>query len=481
MRNAMRHAWIAAATPALLLTLAGCKVGPDYAAPDTPTETAAYLIHDPIFDTATEPAAQWWLSFNDPTLNQLVDDAIAHNHDLQAAILRVREVRELLIQTERDRIPTVTANGGYERQRLSRTQAGSGDRDRNYYFAGFDATWELDIFGRVARSIEAAEADIEVADARRKGVLLAVVAEVASTYMDLRGAQQSLAIAHSNAENQQRTYQLALDFLNGGRGTELDTARALAQLEATLATIPALQRTVELAAYRLAVLTGQPPAALLSLTDRTGSQLPIAPDLVPIGNPVALLRNRPDVRQAERSLAAATARIGIQTAELYPRVVIVGSLGVNATRLHDLNRRDSFFGIGPHISWPAFDLGRVQSRVRAAGFAADAQAAEFQQVVLESLEEVQANITAFARERERLLHLLQASNSSKEASDLARVRYEQGGIGDFLSVLDAERRTLEAEQAVADSRTSAMVSLVAVYKALGCIDDPEANGSTPDE
>ncbi|MDB5297847.1 MAG: efflux transporter outer rane subunit, partial [Phycisphaerales bacterium] len=454
-----RMAVVSAAASVLALT-GGCTVGPDYKQPAT-ASPAAFAVtapatrptSGPTFRTDEEPVTRWWAAFGDPVLTGLADDALGHNWDVARARANLREARELLVQSRFEQAPIVTADGGYQRQRFSRPNAFGADRNRDLYSAGFDATWELDLFGGLRREVEARRAEVQRGDEQLRFVRLSVVAELAYNYADLRGSQESLRIARENADNQRRTHQLTLDLLNGGRGTVLDSSRAKSQLETTLATIPALERAVELAAYRLSVLTGRPPAALVGTLRDAPAALPGVPRMVAIGDPAGMIRRRPDVRVAERTLAAATARVGVQTADLYPRLTFVGSFGGEATQLGNLGRGSDAFGFGPRLTWAAFDLGRVQARVRAAGAAADAQAAGFQQAVLSALEEVQAALAGYAFEAARLSHLIEAEASSRVASDLARQSYENGGIGDFLSVLDAERRVLESQQAVADSRT----------------------------
>lgn len=462
--------------------LAGCTVGPDYKEPAAATTPAfsttlpstapATAPADgpatmPTYQTDVEPVAQWWRSFDDPVLTGLAEDAIANNWDVKAATARLREARELLLQSRYEQAPIVTADGGYQRQRFSRPNSFGFNRDRDLYTAGFDATWELDLFGGLRREVEARSAELQGADEQRRFVQLSILAELARNYAQLRGGQESLRIARGNADNQRRTYELTLNQLNGGRGTELDTQRAKSQLETTLATIPALEQSVLQATYRLGVLTGRPPTALAGPLAGADGSLPGVPKVIAIGDPAGMIRRRPDVRAVERALAAATARVGVQTADLYPKLTFVGTFGLETTQLGNLGRGSDAYSFGPRLTWAAFDLGRVQARVRAAGAAADAQAADFQQAVLQALEEVQSALTSYSLEASRLGHLIEAEAASRRASDLARQLYENGGIGDFLSVLDAERRTLEAQQAVADSRTKTVLAVVAVYKALG--------------
>jgi multidrug efflux system outer membrane protein len=344
--------------------------------------------------------------------------------------------------------------------------APSSDRDIELYDAGFDAIWELDFFGRVRRSIEASSAQVEAFEASRQDVMVSLLAEIARNYFELRGAQNRLAVARRNAENQRQTLDLTRALLEGGRGTELDTSRAEAQLTSTLATIPPLETTIKQAIYRLGVLIGQQPTAL----DAELSEplpLPTLPTLVALGRPEDLLRRRPDIRLTERNLAAATANVGVATADLFPRVTLTGSIGLQAGSFVGLGEGGSDrFAVGPGIFWAAFDLGRVRARIRAADARTEAALAQYEQRVLLALQETESALIDFNRQQARL-ELLQASaQASEKATSLARVRF-QFGVSDFLTVLDAERTLLESQDRLADSETLTATALVAVYKALG--------------
>jgi outer membrane protein, multidrug efflux system len=396
----------------------------------------------------------------------LVDLALAHNHDLRVATARIREARALLSETTLDRYPTVTAQASYTRQRSSEALTPLGDRDIELYDAGFDATWELDFFGRVRRSIEASAADVGAAEANRRDVIVSLLAEVARNYFELRGTQYRLAVARRNADNQRQTLDLTIALLEGGRGTELDTSRAEAQLTSTLASIPPLETAMKRAMYRLGVLIGQPPTALEAELSAP-LPLPAFPTLVALGSPADLLRRRPDIRVTERNLAAATARVGVATADLFPRVTLAGSVALQATSFLGLGDRGSeAFAVGPGIFWAAFDLGRVRALIRAADARAEAALAQYEQRVLIALEDTENSLVNFTRQQARRDLLYASAQASERAQNLARERY-QFGVADFLTVLDAERTLLEAQDRLADSETLTATALVAVYKALG--------------
>jgi outer membrane protein, multidrug efflux system len=444
----------------------GCAVGPDYKRPEVRTDASFQNAGADGF-AQSETLSTWWGIFNDAQLSELVAESIAANPDVRIAQANVRQARALLLEARFDYYPTVPASAGYERQHFSKASALSADRNRDFFFAGFDATWELDIFGHVRRSVEARKAQVGAAEATRQDVLVSVLAEVARNYFELRGAQDRLAVARRNAENQSSTYNLTVRLLEGGRGNDLDAQRAKAQYETTLASIPALEGNVEQIIYRLSVLTGRQPAALSSALS-AAAPLPGLPATIAIGRPGDLLRRRPDVRVAERNLAAATARIGVATADLYPRISFVGSVGLEGNQFPDMFRSGGdAYAFGPRLTWAAFDLGRVKARLRGVKAEADAETARFERTVLGALEETDGALVAYAKELNRLSHLRAAEEASRKAMDLARGRFETGGIGDFLTVLDAERRALEAQDELSQSKTRAVTLLVAIFKALG--------------
>jgi multidrug efflux system outer membrane protein len=417
----------------------------------------------------------WWRSFNDEVLNQLVELATGGNHDLRIATARVHEARALKLETEFDRYPTVTSQASYTRERASEdalvvVEPPGGvpeiDRDSNFFTAGFDATWELDFFGRVRRSIEARSAEVEATEAFRRDVIVTLLAEVARNYFELRGAQNQLEVARRNAENQRKTLDLTIAILEGGRGTELDTSQARAQLNSTLATIPILETAIKRAIYRLSVLIGQQPTVLEQELSKPLS-LPELPELVAIGKPEDLLRRRPDIRVAERNLASATALIGVATADLFPRVTFVGSIALESDSFSGLfsSGSDAFF-FGPRIFWAAFDLGRVRARIKATDARAESALAQYEQTVLLALEETENALVDFGRQQVRRDFLRESAQDSEKAVELAQLRF-QYGVEDFLTVLVAERTLLQAQDQLAQSETSTATALVAVYKALG--------------
>ena len=456
---------LGAASAALL---SGCAVGPNYRQPQTPVATA-FANGSQTNVAPDQTVATWWRAFNDATLNRLVERALATNQDLRIATARVREARALRTAVVLDAVPTVQANAGYTKG-VSSQDSTHGlprhQREIELYDAGFDAAWELDLFGRVRRSIQASTADVAATEAARRDVLVSLIAEVARNYFELRGAQNELVVARGNARNQQDTLEITLAKFRAGRATELDTARAQAQLNSTLATIPPLEAAIQRTIYRLSVLTGQQPTGLNAELAQT-APLPPLPALVNVGSPADLLRRRPDIRSAECTLAAATARIGVATADLFPRVTFNGRLALEAGELSRLTDAGAdAYSFGPRITWAALDLGGVRARIQAADARAEAELAFYEKTVLSALEETESALVDFGRAQARRDYLLASARAADDAVALARERY-QGGIADFLTVLDAQRTQLAVQQQLAQSETRTATALVAVYKALG--------------
>lgn len=467
--------------------LAACAVGPDYVRPDVPTPEKFVRNEAPAAastDAATtgdaasaahvetaptpEPDAEFWTGFNDPLLTRLIDDALRSNHDLRIALANYDRANALLRGVRFDYLPTVTAEGTASDSRASADQAPGvprADRDAESYDASIVAGWELDLFGRIRRSVESQRADTTAAAADLQAAQVAIVGEVARTYVELRGLQERLRVARENAENQRETLRLVDARLDAGRGTEFDTSRARAQLEATLARVPALEAAVAVDMHRLAVLTGRTPDALVAELEPQHA-LPALPARLDAGTPGELLRRRPDVAAAEARLHAATARIGVATADLFPRFTLSGLIGSQAIDSDALFERDSetrLVALG--IDWSFLDIGRVRARIAAADADAEGELARYQQAVLLALEDTENALVRYARARVEDGHLERAAADSAQAARLARVRFD-AGAADLLEVLDAERTQLQAQDAFADGRMRSATSAVALYKAL---------------
>ncbi len=455
-------------TALLAMVLPACTmVGPDYQPPPEPQLESFSEAGESGFGAA-QLEIKWWRAFNDPVLDRLVELALADNPDLRVATARLREARAFRREIGYDRYPTVQTQADIVAGRDNELSVPPGsDRDFELFDAGFDAFWELDFFGRVRRQVEARSAEEQAFEADRRDVAVSLIAEVARNYIELRGAQQRLDVAFSNAANQEETLHLTNMLLAGGRGNALDVARAEAQLGLTRASIYPLETLVRQSLHALAVLTGRPPGAVDGELAAV-APIPELPRIIGIETPAELLRRRPDIRAAERRLAAFTAGIGIAVADLFPRVNLLGSAHLTAAIGSDLLAGDAVsMSIGPSITWlAAFDLARVRARIEQAEARAEGAFAQYERTVLAALEDVENALVAFARERSRYAELARSEHASTQAARLARERY-QDGVATFLEVLDAERVQLAAQDELVASQTAAAIALTALYKALG--------------
>ena len=442
--------------------LAACAVGPDYVAPE-PAAVAFNAAAEA--GVAAEPfEAAWWEQFGDPVLDELVERALGADLDLAIAAARVTEARALLGGARRERWPGASVDVVYDQRHAQQPGFATGRIEAESYEVGPTMFWELDLFGRVRRGVEAAAADAASAAADLRDAQVLVAAEVASTYLDLRGAQKRLAVARANLTNQRETLELTRVRLDLGRGTELDVASAQARFAATEAGIPPLVAAEAAAAHRLAVLLGRQPGALdVNLAPR---EIPPHLTTIAVGSPETLLERRPDIRSAERALAAATARIGLAKADLFPRLSLSGFIGFIAGDADDLGESASrAWSMTPVLSWAGFDPG-VRTRVLAAEARAAGVLAAYERTVLRALEETENAFVNYGQERQRLVAVVEQAAASRRAAELARIQYREGAL-DFLRLLDAERTVLQAEDAVASAETSLNASVVAIYRALG--------------
>jgi multidrug efflux system outer membrane protein len=419
-------------------------------------------------DTVTA-VGEYWRSLGDSTLNRLLDQALSGNLDVEAARARIRGARAGKLQATLDFVPTVTAVGGYTRQRLSGATFPIGNGtfpDQDIWDAGFDASWELDLFGRIRRGVQARGALLGAAEEDLRDIRVSLAAELARVYFELRGAQEQLAVAQRNGENQRRTLQLTRQRLDAGRGTAFDTERAQAQLSITLASVPRFEAQVAAAQYRIGVLVGRPPAGVARELEQVVTT-PSLPTTVAVAAPDSLIRRRPDVAAAERRIAAEHAFVGAAKAEYLPRLNLGGSAGFSSAEFGDLGGDGTFrYAVGPVITWPALNLGRVKARVDVARSLEDEARAQYNQTVLSALEEVETALVSYRTSLSQVDRFGEAAQASGRAAELARLRFT-GGVADFLQVLDAERTQLEAEDQLARSRTEASTAYAALYKALG--------------
>jgi multidrug efflux system outer membrane protein len=452
--------------------LTACAVGPNYQAPRT--ASAAVQNAQSAEFVSNSPEALWWQEFGDAELDHLVSRALAANLDLRSAYDRVRAARAVFVERKPDYAPHVPVEGAYSH--FDEQQPGFGPARINAQSdsLGFDATWEIDLFGHVRRSVEAARADLGAEQANYQDAQVTVAAEVARNYFELRGAQKRLSVAQENLSTEHQTLDLTQLLDEAGRGSELDVQRSRARLKATEATIPPLEAAEKQAAYRLAVLLGKRPGELdLELEPAAVATYAKA---LPIGDTAELLRRRPDVRAAERQLAAATARVGVATADLFPRVNVTGFVGFlsgDVGRLFSTTADNNAkaWSIAPTVSWAAFDIGSVRARLRASEAQSDAAAANYEKVVLTALEDTENSFVAYSTQQTQLKSLTEQAQASRRAAELADTQYREG-VADFLVLLDAQRTQLDAEDSVAQAETAVNVSVVAIYKALGGVGQP---------
>ena len=455
----------------LVLLAAGCAaVGPDHQEPRADLPAAFDQARGARIAAGPAEVVGWWRAFEDPLLDALVERATRENLSLQEALSRVREARALRGIEESARYPTLDAELAWLRRGESdNTPFGAFVPDSDLYTARFDASWEVDLFGRVRRSVEAADADLGASVEDARDVLVTLVADTAAAYVELRSFQQRLAIASTNVELQQQTLDLVRTRFDAGLVGERDVAQAGANLETTRARVPELEFGALRAEHRLAVLLGITPGALPPelAALREAAPVPRAPAAVAVGVPADLVRRRPDVRRAERELAAETARVGVLEADLYPRLAIAGSLGLAAEEAGDLFESESgFFGIGPILRWNVFDAGLRRQRVEAQDELAQQAFLRWRASVLRAIEETENALAAFVRQESRRTSLAAAAGETRRAVELARAQYEDG-LTDFQAVLDSQRELAALEDDLAQSDASVATNLVAIYKALG--------------
>lgn len=453
---------------------AGCAVGPRYA-PPKPSVPSRWSESVTVA-ASVKTLESWWASFQDPTLDHLVARALEGNLDLKIAAARVREARAARGIAAAAGLPQVAFDGAYARTQRSEAvppfkaaaPAGSpfGPREQNAFELGFDASWEIDVFGGVRRDREAALADVQASQEAQRDVLVTLLAEVARTYTELRGAQRQLEILDETLRSQRDTRGLVEARFDAGLATALDVSRAEGLIATTTARRPPLERLAKEAVHRLGVLLGQEPGALLVELEEA-RPIPTAPPEVPNSLPSELLARRPDLRRAERELAAATARVGVARADLFPRFSIVGGFGRLSQDAADLDSgKSQFWSFIPSVRWPIFSGGRIRANIRVQGARQEQALLRYEKAVLTALEEVENALVAHAREGRRQDALREAVVAERRALDLATHRYT-GGLENFLSVLDAQRAVFAAEDQLAQSEKNGALTLIALYKALG--------------
>jgi NodT family efflux transporter outer membrane factor (OMF) lipoprotein len=450
----------------------GCLVGPDFVPPERPgaESWSSPLEHGLQSDAPDELAlARWWEVLGDPVLVELEQRAARANRDVAVAVARLNEARAHRKGARAGLLPSATAGGNVARTRSSGASfAGIEPPDftRESYDVGFDASWEIDLFGGLRRGVEAARADLAAREADLHGVRVSVAAEVAESYVEVRALQRRIELAEANESAQGETLAIAGWRGEAGLTTGLDVEQALASLEQTRAGIPQLRAALASARLRLAVLVGEPPGALDALL-AAPAPVPLPPDRIAVGVPASALARRPDVQSAERGLAAETARVGVATAQQYPRLSLTGSLGVQsleAAELFTAAARTS--SVAGSVAQVLLDFGRVRAQVEAQEAVRERALAQLEQTLLLALEEVEGALVAYAQEQERRSALASAAGAAERAAELSRAQYASGLV-DFESVIVAERTLVSSQDQLAASEGACTQNLVRLYKALG--------------
>ena len=460
--------------------LAGCTVGPDYHPPRPAMPDRWQTTGENGAEAGPLPLAHWWTLFEDERLGDLVARALDANPDLKIAAARVREARALWRAAGAEEWPSLDAIGAYTRLRRSENVPSSAVRNQDLYQAGFDAGWEIDLFGGVRRSVESAAARAAAAEENRRDVMVTLSAEVAVNYLTLRGSQRRLEIARENIQIQRETVDLTEGRLAAGLGSRLAVVQARSLLASTEARVPALEAAIRQAVYRLDVLMGREPGALLDDLLVPGAHLP-PPPAVPVGLPSDLLRRRPDIRSAERELAAATADIGVATAELFPHFSLGALFGLQSAAAADLLSASSrFWSVGPTLRWPVFDAGRVRALIRVATARQETALALYEKTILTALEEVESAMVGAAKGREADAALARAVETIGQSADIALALYQKGLV-DFLNVLQSEQALYQVQDQFVQHRQDLAVTYVGLFKALGGGWEPDADapGSSP--
>jgi len=451
-----------------LWMIAGCAtVGPDYVKPETtaPDQWQTELrdgLRSQSMDAET--LATWWQTLNDPVLTDLIEQAVTSNLDIRAAAARLREARARRGVSGADRFPTINASGSATKTRSSESTGAGAERD--LYSTGFDASWEIDVFGGVRRSLEEADANLAASQEEMHDVLVSLTAEIALNYVEVRSYQTRLAIARDNRDAQEETFRLVQNRFDAGLAAQLEVEQSRYNLESTRAEIPSLNTGLEQAKNRLAVLLGRQPG---NLRQEVVEQrpIPVTPMELAVGVPADTLRRRPDVRRAEWELAAQTARIGVATAELYPKFSLLGSIGLESLSMDNLfNTSYRTYSIGPTFSWRIFEAGRVRQQIEVETALQEQALIQYEAAILTALEDVENALVAYADEQVRRDALVQASAAAERAVDQAQNQY-RAGLTDFQNVLDSQRSLLAYQDKLALSDGTVTSNLVRLYKSLG--------------
>lgn len=459
------------ASLAVVACLTGCKVGPDFVRPRPPWLEAVYHDATPPEPPVEPELTYWWTQFNDPMLNELVDQAACQNLTLREAYFRVVEARALVTIARGDLFPEAFGIGSYSRKQTSLNAnqfviPPSLRRSYDLFSAGFDAGWEIDLWGKLRRTVEAAENDLAASEAARRDVLVTLLGDVGATYIDFRVAQQRMNIARLNLKRQQTTADFVRERFRAGLVSELDVAQAEQNVHTTAATIPALEQQLHLAAHRLSVLLGESPSA--ALITRLGiGPVPASSQALVVGVPADLLRRRPDVRQAEFLVAAQNARIGAAVADLYPQLTLRGTITADSRNVSNWFAPESLaYSLGPQFRWDILNFGRLRGNIRLQEARWQQTVLNYRQTVLVAVEEVENALITQRTADERRRELTLAAQAATKATEMSESQYEQGLVI-FQVVLDSQRDVFDLQEQMVVSQGATSVATVQAYKAAG--------------
>jgi len=451
---------------ALITLVSGCawQVGPDYVPPDivVSDEWHQHLVAG--MSAGEAEFQRWWTTLDDAQLNALIADADQGSLDLQIATARIREARALLGATRGNRFPDLDATGAAQRQG-SRAMGSISPQTQNVTQAGVEATWEIDLWGRVGRSVESATASYEAALEDYRDVSVVLYADIGSTYVQLRTLQRRVVLARANVALQRETLELVAARHRAELAPDLELRQAELNLASTEAVIPSLQAALARSVHRLSVLLGEHPGALHARLDGEG-ELPNLPAVLDFGIPADLLRRRPDLRRTERQLAAQTARIGVATSALYPNFFLAGDFSYAAASGNLFNRENRAWSIGPFFSWNLFDGGRVRQSIKVEEARTEQLLLAYERTVLSALQDVEDSLVLFAEERQREAALSRAVAAATEADRLVRELYKRG-LTNFQNVLDTQRALFSQQDLLAESQGNVILNLISIYRALG--------------
>jgi len=443
------------------LLLSACAVGPDYVAPkpNLPEQWHNSTKNSQALDA--KALANWWTTFNDPQLSTLIEQSINGNFDLKKALARINEARARRGIAKADFYPKINSSG-----LVGETYNGNTDIRNPRYGLGLDASWEIDLFGRIARSVESTQATLEASEANYQDVMVSLIAEVALNYVQMRTSQAQFKVAEQNLQAQMEIYQLALWRWQSGLANKLDAEQALSSVEQLTAQLPTLKTNIAQNQHQIAVLLGVTPASLNAPLNNDKS-IPRTDLKIAIGVPADVLRQRPDIKRAERELAAKTAQIGVATAELYPKLTLSGNIGLETIKASNLFTTagliDSLLG---KLTFPIFNAGQIRENIAVQNAQQQQTLADYETTVLNALKDVENTLVGIAQEQQRLQDLEQATATAQRAMSLAKTQYESG-LTEFLNVQQTQRTLLSLQEQYVSSQGQLSTYIISLYKALG--------------